>query len=74
MKKDYDDVCYIIIFLLTIFINIIVIFTLLGLANDLSDKVTILEKTNTELKQQITELKWQLEQVDQIICVNDMED
>ena len=39
----------------------------IAIANDLSEEVT-------KLKQDNTELKWELEQVDQIICVNDMED
>lgn len=38
----------------------------MAIANDLSKEVT-------KLKQENTELKWQLEQVDQMICNNDME-
>lgn len=38
----------------------------MAIANDLSEEVT-------KLRQENTELKWQLEQVDQMICNNDME-
>lgn len=56
---------------LVIIINIIVILLIFGLCNDLSDKVTMLEKENTELKQKNIELKWELDQVDQMICTNE---
>lgn len=39
----------------------------MAIADDLSEEVT-------ELKQENTELKWQLNQVDQMICNNDMLD
>jgi len=69
-----DDIGVVVIFIFVIISYSIGIFMVFGLANDLSDKVTKLEKTNMELKQQITDLKWQLEQVDKMICNNDMLD
>lgn len=58
----------IILFLsIVILINLISIIVLLNLSFDLSGKIDILETENTELK-------WQLDQVDQMICNNDMED
>lgn len=39
----------------------------MAIAEDLSNEVT-------ELKQEIIDLRWQLEQVDQMICNNDMLD
>ena len=39
----------------------------MAIANDLSEEVT-------KLRQENTELKWELDQVDQMICNNDMED
>ena len=39
----------------------------MAIADDLSKEVT-------QLKQEIIDLKWQLEQVDQMICNNDMLD
>lgn len=68
-----DDIGVVIIFIFVVISYSIGIFMVFGLANDLSDKVTKLEKTNMELKQQITDLKWQLEQVDQMICNNESE-
>ena len=69
-----DDIGVVVIFIFVVISYSIGIFMVFGLANDLSDKVTKLEKTNTELKQQITDLKWQLDQVDKMICNNDMLD
>lgn len=56
---------------LVIIINIIVILLIFGLCNDLSNKITMLEKINTELEQKNIELKWELDQVDQMICTNE---
>ena len=39
----------------------------MAIANDLSEEIT-------NLKQENTELKWQLEQVDKMICSNDVLD
>lgn len=69
-----DDIGVVIIFIFVVISYLIGISMIFGLANDLSDKVTKLEKTNMELKQQVTDLKWQLEQVDKMICNNDMLD
>jgi hypothetical protein len=43
----------------------------IAIATDLSEKITIIEQENTEIKQRNTELKWELDQVDQMICVNE---
>lgn len=43
------------------------------MAKDLSEKVNILEQEKSYLKDQIIELEWQLEQVDQMICIKEVE-
>ena len=43
------------------------------MAKDLSEKVNILEQEKSRLKDQIIELEWQLEQVDQMICIKEVE-
>lgn len=68
---ENDDIFFIIFFILILFINIIIIFSLLGLSNDLSNEVTRLRQENTELRQNNIALKWELDQVDQMICVNE---
>ena len=65
MEIENDDIFFIVFFMIVMFINIIVIFALLGLSNDLSNEVTILRQENTTLK-------WELEQVNQMNCSNDM--
>lgn len=52
---------------ITSIILLIYLLMFMAIANDLSEEVTILKQENTELK-------WQLEQVDQMICNNDMLD
>lgn len=51
--------------IITSIILIIYLLMFMAIANDLSEEVTILKQENTELK-------WQLDQVDQMICNNDM--
>ena len=43
------------------------------MAKDLSKKVNILEQEKSCLKDQIIELEWQLEQVNQMICIKEVE-
>ena len=68
---DNEDIAVVGLFIFMLIINILIVFVLLGLAYDLSDKVTMLEKANTELKQKNIELKWELDQVDEMICTNE---
>lgn len=51
--------------IITSIILLIYLLMFMAIANDLSEEVTILKQENTELK-------WQLEQVDQMICNNEM--
>lgn len=53
--------------IITSIILLIYLLMFMAIANDLSEEVTILKQENTELK-------WELEQVDQMICNNDMLD
>lgn len=53
--------------IITSIILLIYLLMFMAIANDLSEEVTILKQENTELK-------WQLDQVDQMICNNDMLD
>ena len=41
------------------------------MARDLRDSVIILEKEKGSLEQQIIELEWMLEEVDQMICIKE---
>lgn len=53
--------------IITSIILLIYLLMFMAIANDLSEEVIILKQENTELK-------WQLDQVDQMICNNDMLD
>lgn len=50
--------------IITSIILLIYLLMFMAIANDLSEEVTILKQENTELK-------WQLDQVDQMICTNE---
>lgn len=41
------------------------------MAKDLSEKVNILEGEKSLLEQEIIDYKWQLEQIDQMICIKE---
>ena len=53
--------------IITSIILFVYLMMFMAIANDLSNEVT-------ELRQENTELRWQLEQVNQMICNNDMLD
>ena len=59
------------IYIFTLIINIFIIYMVFSLFNDLNMKIEILEKANKELNQENIDLSWQLDQVDQMICVNE---
>ena len=43
------------------------------IAKDLRDSVIVLEEEKERLELEITQLKWELEQVDQMICIDEVE-
>lgn len=55
-------------------IILIYLLMFMAIAEDLRDKVIIMEHEKVELNQEITELQWELDQVDKMICNNDMLD
>jgi hypothetical protein len=57
--------------IITTIIFLMKLIMFMAIAVDLRDEVIELKQENTELKQINTELKWELDQVDQMICNNE---
>ena len=71
---EKDNILIVGLYIFTLIINIFIIYMFFSLFNDLNMKIEILEKANKELNQENIDLSWQLDQVDQMICNNDMLD
>lgn len=68
---EKDNILVAGLFIFTLIINMFIIYMFFSLFNDLNMKIEILEKANKELNQENIDLSWQLDQVDQMICVNE---